>query len=258
MPGNIIIPPSVMYAGTAYARKSLLLSAPNEGNRLVPLSINWGNDAATLQAVSFNLQSITTLPISQICAIYVNNLMSNVDAVFKFPDIPFQLTVPAQSEGLYPVDTNSLQFVVQAGGGVGTTGDQVFFDVYNFLPPPIAIARAFVTSIVTSTGAALTTSMTQLIAAGTNGIITAASIVAQGVLSGAAAGSWSFVLQDGAGTTLAIGGFGIPTATTGVPFIQLLNLSGVNLAFRNGLSLIGTFSGTAFTSGGTAINIYFR
>jgi hypothetical protein len=259
MPASFSLPRADPYQAVPIPRRSLLLDAPREGNRVIPLSINWGNDSATLQAISFNLNNLTTLPITQLVAFYVNNLMSNVDVVFMFQDSDFMLTVPAQSEGLYPVDTNVLNFIARVPSGqVASNSDLVYFQAYNYMPPPVSVERAFVTSAAVAGGISMSTSNTTLIAAGTNGVLTGFTISQDGTESGAAAGEWVFQLQDGSGADLAVGSFGVPAATTFSPQSTILALTGLNIVFTNGITLIGVLTGTAFTAGKATANLYWR
>lgn len=259
MPASFSLPPSNPYQGTAYPLESRLLKPPREGNRMVPLSINWGNDSASLQAIGFNLQNNTTNPFSQICAAYIDNLMSNVDIVLMFPDTETVLTVPAQSAGWYPLDTNALNFVARVPAGqAATSSDEVYINLYNYLPPPITVERSFVTSAGVSGGNTLTAGTTaQVINAGTNGVITAGAIDVAGVVAGAGAGNWLGILADGGGHTIANVSIGLPAAAT-LPYQVLWSVSGVNIPFTNGVTLVGTPSGTAFTAGGFGVNLYFR
>jgi len=257
MPATFTLPPFDMYQGIVRALQSNLMRAPAEGNLVIPLSINWGNDSPANQAIHFNLNNIQQNKPSQIIALYVNNLMSNVDAVFKFGDMPFQLTIPAQSQGLYPVDTTSLDFYVQANPATGTTTDEVFFTVYNYLPPPIAIERAFITSINGTSGISLITGITPLVAAPKNGIVTGIVVAVTGVQAGAGNGTWLLTIQDGASDTIATMALTMLSGDK-LDYAVLYNVTGLNVPFRNGVTAAAVFSGTAFVSGAAEITLYTR
>ena len=50
----------------------------------------------------------------------------------------------------------------------------------------------------------------------------------------------------------------IPVAATGVPFANLLKLTGVNIPYGHGLSAVVLTGGTAFSLGTVAVNVYHR
>lgn len=262
MPASFIIPPADNYQGLAVPLESRLLRPPPEGNRVIPVSINWGNDSPTNQAISFNFQNNNTQPFSQLCGAYVDNLQSNVDAVFMFNDTQSIVEVPASTAGWYPFDTNVLSFIVRIPfGQVGTNTDVLRVNCYNYLPPPVSIEAgqgatglpALVNNI------ALTNGTTTLIPAssGANGVITGIAIAATDVVGGGGAGDFTFLLQDGASRNLAQGGFGVQSGIA-VPFISLFNMSGMSVGYIDGLKIVRAATGTAFAGGTLTTNIYYR
>lgn len=259
MPATLTIPRTDPLQFNPVPRPSNILLAPKEGNKVCNFSVNWGNDSAANGAIAVNIQgSNSTNPFSQIVAVYVNNLMSNVDAVFKFPASQFQLTVPAQSEGLYPVDAQSLDFVVQAAGGAWSTSDMLFVSLYNYMPPPIAIARAFLTSTVQVNGIGLTAPGTSLITSGP-GVVTAVQAELTNVVGGAAAGTVNVALTDaGSGNVLASGSFTVGAGVVLSGPQVLINVSGVNLIYTGNLNAVVTTSGTALVSGNLNVVVYRR
>jgi len=261
MPATLTIPSADPYSGPIISMNSRLYTAPREGNRVVPLSINWGSDSATKQAVSFNLQNLAQTEFSQIVAIYVNNLMSNVDAVFKWAASQFQLTVPAQTEGLYPVEAPlGMNFIVQSANGTGTTEDLVFFDVYNYLPPPVSVARGFTQNVALNTTLAIGAGTTIIIPhADIAGIVTGIQVQAYNVVGGAAASTITGQFQGGVGSTNPIDAFAftVPAAAAPVGVIQVEDRDGIALPFRTGVDLVLGVS-TALASGNLNVVLNYR
>lgn len=235
---------------------SLLKELPREGRRYVTGTVSFANYAGGgLNGIACDVGNISLNPLSQICALWVDTLQSDADISFQFLDSGFQLTVPARTAGLFPVNTQRTQFVIAAP--LSVNADIVNFAVYNYYPDPVPITPPYLTTAVASAGVVLANGATQLIPAGTSGILTSLSIAATSVLGGAAAGFDTVTITDGTGLVVALGSFGQAAATFS-PAIPVINLAGVNIRFRNGLIMTQAVTGTAFAGGGLVTNLAFR
>jgi hypothetical protein len=240
---------------------------PIEGDREVPLSIDWAAEGGPNNAVGLNLTDLGPQNFSQIVALYVNNIKSQLDVDFVFPDQEFVLTVPASSEGLYPVATKSLRFIVQLLGTPGPT-DFTSFVVYNSYPYPVAVAKSDFTNISSVGGLTFITTVIPpapqtftfpLIASGIWGKVISIGLSAVGVEALGADVQVNVELTDGNANVLYATSF---FALNGVlvPFINILNLSNLGARFEDGLNLNVAYSTAAGTiiSGALNANVYWR
>jgi hypothetical protein len=228
---------------------------PPEGDLVVPAQIDWGNAGAN-RSVSFNLTDLSTLPFSQIAALWVDNVLNDFDVVFVFADTNFVLRVPAASSGLYPVTTNGRDFVVISTGSIA--GAMTRFSVYNSYPFPVAVAKTdFVqTAGVTVSGAGSST--TQVIAATLNGVLGGVTITLAGATAAGAAGSLAITLVDGTGAVLLTTGITLAAGQV-VDQRNLVSLTGLAIPFRGGISLVVVATGSNFAVGGSLItNLFTR
>lgn len=131
----IILPPSLPYPGNyqSLAANSACLP-PKEGFRTIPMPITWSADGGANRCLFFNGAYQTVAPISQIGGLYVDNTNCGVPIQFIFADTQFELSVPANSGGYFPVITGQVQFSVYAPGS--STGDVTYVQVLNFAPRP--------------------------------------------------------------------------------------------------------------------------
>lgn len=128
----------VDYVGNYVSLPVNMLKAPTEGNRAVPIGWLWQQGGAEPPAyvVHFNAANQRVLPISQICALHLNNLHSSVPITILFPDTNFEIQLGPNLEGYYPVTTNALEFFAYCTL-LPTASDRVQIEVLNFLPPPL-------------------------------------------------------------------------------------------------------------------------
>jgi hypothetical protein len=194
-------------------------------------------------------------PMSRIQAIWVNNVFSSVDVDVLCIDTGFVLTVPAGDSGLFPLSTNAIDLFITAAGALG--GDKVYFDLFNYLPPPVALEKIIFNSVTAQASIAYATGSTVLIPAGINGIITAIKILQDGTLGGGGAGADVLALTDGAGAIAITGAIQVPNGIYAPP-CMLIDVEGVALRFGNGLNLGQVLSGTAFASGALFANVFYR
>jgi hypothetical protein len=268
MPALQVPPGAVNYQGQLYPLPSLIRQPGFPGtppaakpDSVVPFGITWSTDAGANNAVFVDLKSGQggVDPINQIIAVYVDNIKSNVDVSMLFLDTQFNLTIPAKSQGLYPVATNQTQFFLSAPGAAA--GDVTFFQVFNFMPPPVAIAESFLAANQTLAGGIVLTggSTTTIIPAGINGIVTAISLDAIGITPGAANGQVAWTLQDdvpGPPHVVIVQSQIFSRTGSNIDNLKLFQLSNLNIPFHNGLQMVIATGGTAPTAGTMYGNIY--
>jgi len=237
----LTVPPFTQFQGTLFPLRGLWNATPAEGDRFINAEIDWGSQNTS--AVQFSLSGNSPVALSQIVALYVDNRRCGVDADFLFPDSGFLLTVPGRAQGLFPVLTNSLMFYCIAQGAASI--DVTILQVLNSLPPPIPLLPS---SAQTSAGVsginAGTNATTPIIASTISGTINSLSINLNVVAPAPA--SLTLQLIDGTGAVLWLDYITVPTTALNIP----INLSGLNLRFRNGVSLVASNSGGV--SGGSA------
>lgn len=129
--------PQSVYRGNYASLPAATLKPPVEGNRTIPVSIQW--QAAGLgpnYCVAFNAQLQQTLAINQISAIHVDNSKCSSSMHIGFTDTQFEILIGPNSVGFYPVVTNSLNFFAWIDLQPSAQ-DVTILQVLNFLPPPI-------------------------------------------------------------------------------------------------------------------------
>lgn len=222
---------------------------PREGDRLLNAEIDW-LVASPNTAIQFQCGGNSPVALSQIVSLYVDNRRCGSDVSFWFPDTGFELTVPAHTQGLFPVFTNALTFY--AIGANVAAGDITILQVCNSLPPPIFFLPATQQAQVTNFGSAgAAGGTTQLIPATVSGTITGISF--SGAFITTASGgqvAWSF--QDGTPTTVWQQIWSGP-ATAGVVIPVSINMTGLAIRFKGGLqfiqSVITPFAATGSVTG---------
>jgi hypothetical protein len=130
MPFSIIPPLSVPYNGSINTLAVAKSAAPREGNKSIPININWGYDAGLHYSVKVSVQSQQIVTIQEIKTLYINNTSNIFDVSIFFQDTQQYINVPAGSQGYYPVITGLLEFTtyltdsqqVETTWGMGGTG----------------------------------------------------------------------------------------------------------------------------------------
>lgn len=226
---------------------------PPEGDRFVSAEIDWLTPGIN-NCVQFQLSGNTPVPLSQICALYVDNARCGSDVTFLFGDSGFILVVPAYAEGLYPVLTNALMFYCSAP--LATTADVTVVQILNSIPPPVPIQLGQQSQSTTATGinlAVVSPTNIQIVPPGVSGTLNGFSIGLQAVGPGNA----QVYIMDGGPPlkTLWSTGFSIPAATTqNVP----VNFSDLKLRFSSGLVFRIEPGGTPLAAGsGATVNVYY-
>lgn len=240
----LTIPPFNQYQSPIVPLRGLWNSAPPEGDRFVSAEIDW-LVTTTQQAVQFAISANSPVAFSQIVALAVDNSRCGSDVDFVFSDSGFVLTVPAHEQCVAPVFTNALMFYVI--GQSAAAGDVTAFSVLNSMPPPIMVAppsgqnHAVVGAIAVANGS------TPIVPPPTSGMLNTISM-SIAMTAGVAA----VVLQDGLGRSIWGQTFELPT---GASQTFLVNLTGLNVRFVNGLSCV--VSGVTATGGPIDVNVYF-
>ena len=257
MPATINIQGAIPYAGNYQSFQSRLLLPPPEGNLTIPVSVEWVNDTVSPNfSMQFQLQGQRNLQISQISALYVDNLSNAADVAFYFPDTQFRLDIPSYSEGVFPVVTNGLQFTAQCLSAAD--GDSTFIQILNFNPPPVALVKVVFQSPGTEVNIALPSTVTPThmnIISGA-GVLRGFSISVAGAAS-SIADTVSITLTDdtGGGTGARLFGALFSTSTT-AGNLQFASPPGFVVEFSNGVTLNLNDIGGDVTAGAVSANIY--
>ena len=243
----ITVPAFTQFQGVLVPLRGLWNQTPSEGYRFINAELAWGSYQPSA-AVQFQLSGNSPVSLTQIVALFVDNRRCGVDVNFVFPDSGFTLTVPAHGQALSPVLTNALMFYVVATGAAA--GDVSVVQILNSLPPPIPLLPTALQAVAGVTGINAATGGTSvLIAPPTNGTLQSLSLTAD---LGGTTGTVGYYLQDGAGNTLW---YGASTATSPNAQNETVNITGMAVRFKNGLSLIVTPSGSP--TGTIIANVYY-
>lgn len=261
MPAPLALPPSVAYpSGGLTATPVAYGNTPNEGRQEVSFSIDWGIDGGTNNCILIDIAAAPqTRPISQIASVFIDNTGSAADVELLCVDTGFSLTIPARTEGTYPVFTKGTQvYVIAASAGTGdiTRGGLLNFVAY---PSQVAESQALLTAAVDQQS--LTANNTQqLVAAGVNGVLEDLTITLAGAEGNAASVSAERItVEDGSGIPVVLARVRVllqPGQIVG-PAI-LYQAAGMNRRFFNGLSVVVDQAGTPFQSGSINVNAGYR
>lgn len=216
---------------------------PAEGDQFVNVEIDWLNSPPS-NAVQFSLSGNSPVALSQIVCLVVDNGRSGADVDFMFPDSGFVLTIPARTQGVYPVFTNALMFYAIAA--TAALGDTTIFQILNSMPPPIPIAASQAQNRAGIVGLPTVNGTTPIIPPPTTGTLNTLAISVYAATAGAA----QFELVDGTGSIKWAEALDFPAAVSTIP----LNVSGMSIRFFNGLSLAivnSSLTGTA------VVNLYY-
>jgi hypothetical protein len=241
------IPPFAQYQAPLVPIAGRWNQAPPEGDKFIPVEIDWGVTVPAGNAVQIALNS-GPVQFSQIVAMSVDNGRNGGDVSFLFPDTGKQLTVPAYAQGVYPVFTNALTFYVDCPAGV--TGDMTVFEVLNSMPPPVSVlpsqeqSHSGVTGINTAINGTTT-----IVPAGINGTLQAFSLTLY--VPAAATGFCVVILQDGTGVQKWASFLNGAAQEQSIPVTQ----SGLALRFNNGLNFV--VASSTLSSGNAVVNVYY-
>lgn len=245
----ITIPEFVQFQGVLYPLRGLWNAPPLEGDRFVNAEIDWGTSGMLgVGCVQFQLSGNSPVAFSQIVALSVDNSRCNADVDFIFPDSGFVLTVPGFNQGVYPVFTNALMFYVSSPSAL--LGDITIVQILNSQPPPVAIQPSLQQQHASSVGVPLSNGTTQLVPNTVSGTIVGFTINYS--INATAAGGASITLQDG---THALWGTTLLAEVTPPVNSDTINISGLNLQFNSGVSLV--VSSSTINSGAISVNLYY-
>lgn len=228
--------------------RGLWNASPREGDKFINCEIDWIVATSGLNAVQFSLAGNSPVALSQIAALYVDNGRSGSDIDFFFPDSAFLLSVPAGTQGLYPVLTNALMFYAIARNGA-VEGDSTILQILNSLPPPVPLTPAGSQESAAEPAALLSTNgQTPIVAAPASG--TVRSIALSLASTAAATGTVNVAIVDGTGKVIWQAGLA-------APFTQTPSISGLAVRFSDGLFF--QVSGSTIPAGeaSAAINVYY-
>lgn len=246
----IIIPPFTPYQAPLIPIRGLWNNPPPEGDRFIPVEIDWGVTTGIGMAVQIAITAFSPVEFSQIVALNVDNGRNGADVDFLFADTGRQLTVPAYCQGLFPVISNAMSFYVVSTGAA--TGDITVFEICNSLPPPIAIQPSEEQSHAAVPNLDLhTNGSTVLVPAGTTGTVQSFTLAIAGAAT--TAGAAGFQLVDGTGAVLYTQTIAIPNGSSN----QTVPVTGVRLRFINGLNAVIGSSNVPAASANVAINLYY-
>jgi len=139
-----VLPPGIdsPYRGNYASLPVVTLKPPSEGNRTVPVIILWQRDGQSPSyTIHFNARAQQVVSLSQIAALHIDNTQCGATINVVFPDTNFNLQLGPNSEGFYPVVTNSLEFYAYIDSAP-LAADRSVIQVLNFLPPPIEFGSA--------------------------------------------------------------------------------------------------------------------
>lgn len=243
----LTIPAFVAYQSPLLPIAGRWNTKPSEGDKFIACEIDWGITVPIGKAVQFSLNA-GPVEFSQIVAFSVDNGRNGSDASFIFPDTGRQLTIPAFSQGVYPVFTNSLTFYVIAEAA--SVGDVTEFEILNSMPPPVSVLPSQEQSHGSLAGINLAANgASAIIPAGVNGTLQGFTITA--FVPAGATGSNVVYLQDGTGAQV------FASFVNGAAQAQSITITQSNLAWRftNGLNFVVT--GSTLSAGNCVVNVYY-
>jgi hypothetical protein len=247
---SITIPPFNQYQSPIVPLRGLWNAPPVEGDKFITAEIDW-LVTTTQQAVQFAVSANSPVAFSQIVALAVDNSRSGADVDFVFSDSGFVLTVPALNQGVFPVFTNGLMFYAIAQNAV--IGDVTTFQVLNSMPPPTYINPSIEQNHASTAGIPVINSTTPIVPAGVTGTLNTLSLSIT-LTSGATAENMELNLVDGNGRTLWINVYTLPATTTqNFP----VELTGLQMRFVNGLSMVVSSSTFGAGTGLIVANVYY-
>jgi len=246
----LTVPPFSQFQGQLIPLRGLWNKRPAEGDYFVNAEIDWGSQNTA--AIQFALSGNSPVALSQIVSLYVDNRRCGVDVDFLFPDSGFLLTVPGHAQGLFPVLTNALMFYCIATGAA--LPDVTIVQILNSRGPQIALIPSQASNNVALGGiSALANASTPLLPATVSGSINTIGLSIE-LNGGAAGGSVQVSLQDGTGGVQWMNFFSVPA--NGVVVFPV-NLSGLNVRFRNGLNLVVSASSGLIAPSNIDVNVYY-
>jgi hypothetical protein len=249
----LTIPTAVNYQNPMNSVPALFASTPPEGARMVPIEIDWTTMGGANNCVSINLYGGAAMTLSQVVALSIDNSQCGADVQFIFPDSQQTYTIPAYEPAItLPVFTNATQMFVFSPDAADA--DFTRFAILNTMPPPLASPLSVEQQAVALNEVPVATGTTQLIAAGTNGVVEAIDVSFQFV-STAVNDGWQIV--DGTGRVLAGGQAGASPISNDNVYIKSFAMSGLSLRYSNGLKFTQNITGDG-SEALAVVNVYSR
>jgi hypothetical protein len=243
----LTIPPFVAYQAPLFPIAGKWNRKPPEGDKFIPVEIDWGVTVPLGQAVQFALNA-GPVDFSQIVAFSVDNGRCGGSASFLFPDTGKQLTLPANAQGVYPVFTNAVTFYVLGENVI--LGDVTVFEILNSMPPPVSVLPSQLQSHAGVSGVNIALNgSTVVIPAGISGTLQGFSLTI--FVPAAATGFCLLSLIDGSGAQLWASFVNGSPAAQSIPVTQ----AGLGLRFFNGLNFV--VGSSSLTGGNAVINAYY-
>ena len=250
------VPAAANYASPLVLQVSNVTKEPTEGRRQVNCNVEWGNSAySTLKAVNFNFQQNSTLALTQIVCLVVDNSDCGADVRFYFPDTQMTVTVPSYTPyAIVEVATSARSFILQTGinGQTVVSTDMTRFQVLNYLPPPVVIPTSQEQATAVVGNINMGTATTTLIASTVNGTLEAVNINLAFNSANSGDGTWS--LEDGAGNKIMSGA--VSTSSGDKLNLTLASIAGIRVRFSQGIVLKCTQ--TAVLGAVINTNLYYR
>jgi hypothetical protein len=257
-------PATVPYQSPVTTVPAFTMREPNEGPRMVHCEIDWGTMGGPNYAVAIDVSQNRPQNFTQIISINADNTNCGVDVVFYFPDTMSELTIPAFEQGNFPVFTGQTHFIVYVKNQVAGVSDITIFDVLNFLPPPVAIPRADITSVGASSvsgnialaGTGLTTGV---FAAPAEGIITGINVsVSANIATALAAGAFVYLTITNNAGTVGLWAGAVALGPVGASTVQVASINGVNIPYSGGPPKYTYQCTVAMNTGGNVVIANFN
>jgi hypothetical protein len=256
----VVIPEFVAYQQPLFPLRGIWRNIPAEGDRFTTAEIDWGlttlggTDNTAKHAVQFDVGGNSPVAMSQIAALVVDNNRCSADLTFLFPDSGFELAVPAYAGGIFPVFTNALMFYCIAP--LAAPGDVTTLQIFNTLPPPVALAQSQAQAVTTAQGLPIAVATTVLIPTAISGVVEGFALDAT-FGGGASGGTVGLILRDQntpVPNAIWAGTFSAPPAVTTQS--DHVFLSGLKVRFQRGLVATMTLTGTP-AGGALNVNVYY-
>jgi hypothetical protein len=246
----LTIPVAKNYPNQLVAIPSRVLSDPPEGNKTIPVEIDWATMGGPGNCVTLNVQNNAALSFSQIVALSIDNSACGADVEFIFPDTGETTEIPAYApKTIVELFTNQLQFFVSCPNAASE--DITRFSILNFLPPPVAVEVSKEQNFAIESAISLTAVGSTEITAAT-GTLEAFQI--NGLLGVGAGDIGAIELIDGNNNVIWQGQFYSLAAASNLPPITMSDLS---VRINGGVYLKVT--STNLPAGSTAtVNLYYR
>lgn len=233
---------------------------PVNMDQAIPLSIAWGNSGGTgivAPAVSVNIEAqATSTPIGRIMSMFVDNSECGVAVRFIFPETQWQLIVDAGAQGVFPILALGVSFYVAAEGA--GSADVTNFTPFNFPVAPVALPETQQANVAVSGVLEVNNGSGGILANTISGTIEGLNVQVTGVAGSGTGSQVTISLIDGTGKVIWQGYVLQPSVSTAPYTGVLIDQSGMNLRFQDGLTMSCVVTGGGFDSGIAAATVYYH